>query len=59
MGRSVGEAASGSGEIAANIVGVATASAATTEAVGQSRVAIDELATMAEELRTQIARFTY
>ena len=59
MARNVAEAASGSGEIAANITGVAAASASTTQAVAQSRVAIDELAGMAEDLRTQISRFTY
>jgi methyl-accepting chemotaxis protein len=38
---------------------VASASASTTEAISQSRVAIDELSQMAAELRTQISRFTY
>jgi methyl-accepting chemotaxis protein len=59
MSRNVSEAAAGSGEIAANITGVASASASTTEAISQSRVAIDELSQMAAELRTQISRFTY
>ncbi|MFC6009424.1 methyl-accepting chemotaxis protein, partial [Angustibacter luteus] len=40
MSRNVTQAASGSGEIAVNIGGVAAASASTTEAVSQSRVAI-------------------
>jgi methyl-accepting chemotaxis protein len=59
MSRNVTQAASGSGEIAANIGGVASASASTTQAVGQSRVAIEELSVMAAQLRTQISRFTY
>ena len=59
MSRNVTQAASGSGEIAVNIGGVAAASASTTEAVTQSRVAIEELSVMAAQLRTQIARFTY
>ena len=42
-----------------NIGGVAAASASTTEAVSQSRVAIEELSVMATQLRTQISRFTY
>jgi methyl-accepting chemotaxis protein len=59
MSRNVAEAATGSGEIAANITGVASASASTTEAVSQARAAIEEMARMAGELRTQVARFTY
>src|SRR5215213_617402 len=59
MSRNVAEAATGSGEIAANITGVASASSSTTEAVTQARNAIDEMARMAAELRTQVARFTY
>ena len=59
MSRNVAEAATGSGEIAANITGVASASASTTEAVGQTRAAIDEMARMAAELRTQVAQFIY
>ena len=59
MSRNVTEAASGSGEIAANITGVAAASASTTEAVGQSRVAVEELSRMAADLQQQISRFTW
>jgi methyl-accepting chemotaxis protein len=59
MSRNVAEAATGSGEIAANITGVASASSSTTQAVDQARAAIDEMARMATELRTQVARFTY
>src|SRR3978361_1082120 len=47
--------ATGSGEIAANITGVAAASASTTEAMGQSRVAVEELTGMAAELHARIS----
>ncbi|WAX57855.1 methyl-accepting chemotaxis protein [Jatrophihabitans cynanchi] len=59
MSRNVSEAATGSGDITDNINGVATAAAATTEAVTQTRVAVDELARMASDLRTQVASFSY
>jgi methyl-accepting chemotaxis protein len=57
MSRNVAEASSGSGEIAANISGVSGAAQATTQALSQSRSAIDELAGMSAELRSQISRF--
>jgi methyl-accepting chemotaxis protein len=59
MNRSVGEAATGSGEIAANITGVATAAAMTTEGVAQTRTAAGELAEMSTGLQQLVARFTY
>ena len=59
MGRNVSQAASGSGEIAANIGGVAAASASTTEALAASRSAVTQLSTMAEQLRAKVSRFTY
>ena len=59
MSRSVGEAAQGSGQIAANIGGVSGAADATNQALGQTRTAVDELARMAAELRTAVSRFTY
>jgi methyl-accepting chemotaxis protein len=59
MSRNVTEAATGSGEISGNINGVATAASATTEAISQTRVAIDELARMAADLRSQVASFSY
>jgi methyl-accepting chemotaxis protein len=59
MSRSVQEAASGSGEIARNITGVSTAASSTTQALGQTRVAVDELSRMASDLRTTVGRFTY
>ncbi|KQS66781.1 methyl-accepting chemotaxis protein [Modestobacter sp. Leaf380] len=59
MSRSVAEAASGSTEIAANIVGVNSAAGATTQALGQTRVAVDELSRMADDLRTTVGRFRF
>ncbi|GAA4356883.1 hypothetical protein GCM10023145_27880 [Angustibacter luteus] len=59
MTRNVTQAASGSGEIASNIGGVAAASASTTEALATSRAAVAQLSTMAEQLRARISRFTY
>ena len=59
MSRSVQEAAGGSTEIAQNITGVASAADSTTEALSQTRVAVDELSRMASDLRTTVARFTY
>lgn len=57
--RSVNEAATGASEIAANITGVSTAADSTTEALGQSSVAIGELSRMAADLRQTTTRFTY
>jgi methyl-accepting chemotaxis protein len=59
MSRSVQEAAGGSTEIAANITGVSTAADSTTQALSQSRVAVDELSRMASDLRGSVARFTF
>ena len=59
MSRSVAEAATGSGEIAANIVGVATSASSSTEVVGQMGSAISELAGLASELRGRVERFRY
>jgi methyl-accepting chemotaxis protein len=59
MSRSVAEAAGGSTEIATNITGVSTAAGSTTQALGQTRVAVDELSRMASDLRGSIATFTY
>ena len=58
MSRSVGEAATGSTEIAANIVGVAQAAASTTEGVGDSQRAASDLAQMSTELDVLVRRFT-
>jgi methyl-accepting chemotaxis protein len=59
MSRSVAEAAGGSGEIASNITSVSTAAESTTEALGQTRTAVDELSRMAADLRASVANFVY
>jgi methyl-accepting chemotaxis protein len=59
MSRSVQEAAGGTTEIATNITGVSTAADSTTQALSQTRVAVDELSRMAAGLRTTVGRFTY
>jgi len=59
MSRSVQEAADGAGQIAENITGVSTAADSTTQALGQTRTAVDELSRMAADLRTSVGRFTY
>jgi methyl-accepting chemotaxis protein len=59
MSRNVTEAADGSSEIAANITGVATAAAATTEGVAQTLAANAELSRMSTELTDMVSRFTY
>jgi methyl-accepting chemotaxis protein len=57
MSRNVAEAATGSGEIAANITGVASAAAVTTEGVSQSQQAAAELSRMSAELQELVATF--
>jgi methyl-accepting chemotaxis protein len=59
MSRSVQEAASGTTEIASNITGVSTAAESTTQALSQTRTAVDELSRMAADLRAGVSRFTY
>jgi len=59
MSRSVQEAAGGSTEIATNITGVSAAAASTTQALGQTRQAVDELSRMASDLRSTVSRFSY
>jgi methyl-accepting chemotaxis protein len=59
MSRSVAEAAGGTGQIADNITSVSTAADATTQALGQTRTAVDELSRMAADLRSTVGRFTY
>ena len=49
----------GTGQIADNITGVSAAADATTQALGQTRTAVDELSRMAADLRTTVGRFTY
>ncbi|WP_369832198.1 methyl-accepting chemotaxis protein [Blastococcus sp. TF02-8] len=59
MSRSVQEAAGGTTQIAENITGVAGAADSTNQALGQTRVAVDELSRMAADLRTMVGRFTF
>ena len=59
MSRSVTEAATGSGEIAANIAGVAVAASSSSETLGQMSGTVTELAEMAENLRRQVATYAY
>jgi methyl-accepting chemotaxis protein len=59
MSRSVQEASTGTAEIAANITGVSSAADSTTQALGQTRTAVDELSRMASDLRVAVGRFTY
>jgi methyl-accepting chemotaxis protein len=59
MSRSVQEAATGSTQIAENITGVSSAADSTTQALTQTRTAVDELSRMAADLRTTVGRFTY
>jgi methyl-accepting chemotaxis protein len=59
MARSVAEAADGTGQIAGTISGVSGAAEATTQALGQTRTAVDELSRMAADLRTTVSRFSY
>ncbi|WP_019145949.1 methyl-accepting chemotaxis protein [Aeromicrobium massiliense] len=57
MSRNVADASTSSTEIATNITGVSQAAVSTTEAMNQSRQAVDELSRMAAELRGVVAQF--
>ena len=59
MARGVTEAASGSGEIASSIVGVATSAQSSSQVVGQMNQSVTELARLAEDLRGRVATFVY
>ncbi len=59
MSRGVVEAATGSGEIAANIDGVATAAGTTTQVVTEMESAIRELTAVSADLRERLGAFTY
>jgi methyl-accepting chemotaxis protein len=59
ISRSVSEAATGSGEIAVNITGVAAAASTSSETLNQMGEAIGGLAGLSEDLRAQVSRFTY
>jgi len=57
MSRNVTEAAKGSGEVAKNITGVATAAQSTTAGAGDSQKAAQQLAKMSSELRELVGQF--
>ena len=59
MNRSVGEAATGSGEIAQNITGVADAARLTSEGIGRSQRATASLARVSADLTAVVAKFRY
>ncbi|GAA3295786.1 methyl-accepting chemotaxis protein [Dactylosporangium vinaceum] len=59
MGESVGAAASGSTEIAGTIAGVADATELTNQGVTSTGKAVDQLASMASEMRVLVSRFKY
>jgi methyl-accepting chemotaxis protein len=59
MSRNVAQAAAGSGEIAANITGVADASVLTAQGVTESQQAVNDLARLSSELQALISRFRY
>jgi len=59
MSRNVAEAATGSDEIARNIVGVAEAAQTTSAGVTQSQGAAQELAKLSAELQQLVGQFTY
>ena len=59
MSRGVSEAATGSGEIATNITGVADSAQSSAQVVGQMSVSVAELARMSEDLRTRVSTFVF
>ena len=59
MSRGVAEAAAGSGEIAVNITGVASAADSSAHVLGQMGDAVTELARLSTDLRTRMSTFTY
>jgi len=59
MSRGVQEAATGSGEIASNITGVAGAAATSSEVLSQMGESVAELARMSADLRARVSAFTY
>jgi methyl-accepting chemotaxis protein len=59
MNRNVAEAATGSGEIASNITGVATATQLTAQSVTEAQAAATDLARMSGELQALVGRFRH
>ncbi len=58
MNRNVADAATGSGEIAATISGVAEAAGSTSEGVARTQQAVDDLARLSDDLGRLVGRFT-
>ncbi|MDQ0424665.1 methyl-accepting chemotaxis protein [Cellulomonas iranensis] len=59
MSRGVGEAATGSGEIASNITGVASSAQEASTTLGQMGASVAELARLSDDLRQRVGAFTY
>ncbi|GHS87693.1 hypothetical protein AGMMS50218_10110 [Actinomycetota bacterium] len=59
MSRGVAEAASGSGEIALNITGVATSAETSSQLLGDIGGSVSDLARLSSDLRARVAQFTY
>ncbi|WP_448059144.1 methyl-accepting chemotaxis protein [Cellulomonas hominis] len=59
MSRGVAEAASGSGEIAVNITGVATAASTSSDIVDAVESQVAQLTVLSRDLSDRVARFTY
>ena len=59
MNRTLSEAADGAGNIAATIAGVSDATRRTTDTIGDTRQAADELAGMSRQLQDLVSRFRY
>jgi methyl-accepting chemotaxis protein len=59
MNRTLSEAATGAGDIAATIGGVSAATTRTTATVGETRHAADDLAGTATQLQSLVSRFRY
>jgi methyl-accepting chemotaxis protein len=59
MNRTLSEAADGAGNIAATISGVSDATRRTTDTIGDTRRAADELAGMSAQLQALVSRFRY
>jgi methyl-accepting chemotaxis protein len=59
MNRTLSDAADGAGNIASTIGGVSDATRRTTDTIGNTRQAADELAEMSRQLQGLVSRFRY
>jgi methyl-accepting chemotaxis protein len=59
MSRGVAEAATGSGDIALNISGVASSAVSSSETLAQMGDSVNELARLSADLRTRVSAFTF